>query len=242
VNVVRGGLYRGVVEAGTAVDQAVGAVVDTLLRAYREQDPVAVSAALSAPVLRELDRQHLGMGNIHLAFAFARVLAQECPAGARYENGVPRMDYLVGDGIELPGYVEARMAVGERSTSPHRGRTPRHPMARPGQGVMREKDTIAALLDGTDLVEPGLTWTPPWRPEPGMMSPTPNTPLSTPRWMSFRTASSRATRRHSRFEPIARRFVDQATGHEVLVPRGRPDGDRRQALWRRCTPIQQQAG
>jgi hypothetical protein len=111
-------LYGGVVEAGIAVDQAVGAVVDTLLRAYREQDPVAVSTALSAPVLRELDRQHLGMGNIHLAFAFARVLAQECPAGARYENGVPRMDYLVGDGIELPGYVEARMTVGEALDQP----------------------------------------------------------------------------------------------------------------------------
>lgn len=33
--------------------------------------------------------------------------------------------------------------------------------------VVRDKDEVAALLDGIDLVEPGLVWTPLWRPEAG---------------------------------------------------------------------------
>jgi hypothetical protein len=33
--------------------------------------------------------------------------------------------------------------------------------------VVRERDEIAGLLAGTDLVDPGLVWTPLWRPEPG---------------------------------------------------------------------------
>ncbi|MFI9507268.1 hypothetical protein [Nocardia sp. NPDC052566] len=95
----------------TSIDQAVGAVAEDLLNAYRLQDPEAVKKALTASVLQGLDRQHPGFGNIHLAFAFARLLSRECPADARDDQGVPRMSLLVGDGFELPGGTAAHMAI-----------------------------------------------------------------------------------------------------------------------------------
>jgi hypothetical protein len=33
--------------------------------------------------------------------------------------------------------------------------------------ILRDRDQIAAFMDGLDLVEPGLVWTPIWRPDPG---------------------------------------------------------------------------
>ena len=36
---------------------------------------------------------------------------------------------------------------------------------------VRTGPEIAKLVIGLDIVEPGLTWTPQWRPEPGAMLP-----------------------------------------------------------------------
>jgi hypothetical protein len=98
--------------------EAVAEVTERLLSAYQSQDAAAIASAMAAPVLRVLDQQQPGLSNIHLAFAFARLLSQECPAAARDEKRVPRLHLLVGDGAESPGDVEARVAVGEEIGSP----------------------------------------------------------------------------------------------------------------------------
>lgn len=95
------------------VDQAVGEVVEALLRAYRNYDVQGVRAALSASVLARANAKARGLGNLHLTYAFARLLLQECPAAALDQHGVPRIDLLVGDGIELPGDLDARLALEE---------------------------------------------------------------------------------------------------------------------------------
>ncbi|WP_157876767.1 hypothetical protein [Streptomyces graminilatus] len=97
---------------------AMAAVVEQLLSAYDAQDAAALRSVLKTPELQELDEQHRGLSNIHLAFAFARLLARECPEAARDEKRVPRLDLLVGDGAESPGFVEARTGLGEEVGSP----------------------------------------------------------------------------------------------------------------------------
>jgi hypothetical protein len=96
----------------------MAAVAEQLLSAYDTQDAAALTSVMKTPVLRELDEQHLGLSNIHLAFAFARLLARECPEAARDEKRVPRLDVLVGDGAESPSFMQARIAVGEEVGSP----------------------------------------------------------------------------------------------------------------------------
>ena len=98
--------------------EAMAAVAEQLLDAYRALDAAAIRGAMEAPGLRELDEQHRGLSNIHLAFAFAQILAHECPEADRDEKRVPRLDLLVGDGAAPPGFLEARMAVGEEIGSP----------------------------------------------------------------------------------------------------------------------------
>ena len=39
------------------------------------------------------------------------------------------------------------------------------------QAHVRRRDAVLALVDGLDLVPPGLVWTPQWRPEPGAGMP-----------------------------------------------------------------------
>lgn len=98
--------------------RAVGDVVEQLLTAYQRRDTSAMAKALQAPVLQHADAQHRGLGNLHLAFAFARLLQTECPPTQRDASGVPRLDLLVGDGIDPPGYLDARIAVGEELDQP----------------------------------------------------------------------------------------------------------------------------
>jgi hypothetical protein len=98
--------------------EAVVEVVERLLSAHQSQDAAAIASALASPVLRVLDQQQPGLSNIHLAFAFARLLSQECPVAARDEKRVPQLHLLVGDGAELPGELEARVTVGQEIGSP----------------------------------------------------------------------------------------------------------------------------
>ncbi|WP_157119985.1 hypothetical protein [Nocardia fusca] len=98
------------------IDQAVGAVAEELLGVHaNRQDPTTASKlaanALAGPVLQTLDRQHPGLANIHLAFAFARLLSKECPPDARDDRGVPQMSLLVGPGSETPGHAELHRAA-----------------------------------------------------------------------------------------------------------------------------------
>ncbi|MGW5384012.1 hypothetical protein [Nocardia sp. NPDC003963] len=100
----------------SSIDQAVGAVAEELLDVHmHRQDPTTASKraanALAAPVLQTLNQQHSGLANIHLAFAFARLLSQECPPAVRDNRGVPQMTLLVGEGAEMPGHAEAHKAA-----------------------------------------------------------------------------------------------------------------------------------
>lgn len=97
----------------TPVDQAVEAVAETLITAHRQGDVAAITNALSSPVLHELDERYPGLGNIHLVFAFARLLSHECPPETRDHNGVPQLSRLIGDEITERDYVAERKAAGE---------------------------------------------------------------------------------------------------------------------------------
>lgn len=103
---------------GTPIDQAVGSVAETLLAAQQQDDVAAITSALSSPALRELDERHPGLGNIHLAFAFARLLSHECPPGTLDDDGVPQLSRLLGAGTTARGYVTERKAVGEAFSRP----------------------------------------------------------------------------------------------------------------------------
>jgi hypothetical protein len=46
--------------------------------------------------------------------------------------------------------------------------------------VLRTRDEVARLLDGLDLVDPGVVQLPQWRPEPGPEATAPARPL--PMW------------------------------------------------------------
>ncbi|MFD4406753.1 hypothetical protein ACFWPH_28720 [Nocardia sp. NPDC058499] len=100
----------------SSIDQAVGAVAEELIGLHaHQQDPTTASKlaanALAAPVLQTLEHQRPGLANIHLAFAFARLLSEECPPAGRDNRGVPQMALLVGDGAEMPGHAEAHKAA-----------------------------------------------------------------------------------------------------------------------------------
>jgi len=94
----------------------VRAIAEDLLRAYAEGDAQLMSRAIGSPVLRELDSQHRGLGNIHLAFTFAQLLDAECPDQARDAKGVPLLALLVEDrGDDV---LEERVALGEELGRP----------------------------------------------------------------------------------------------------------------------------
>ena len=100
------------------IDQAVGKVAEALLGACQRRDAQEVMSALDGPVLRAADAQFRGLGNVHLAFAFARILSRECPTDARDGDGVPRISALVGDGAETATFIDARIAVGKELGQP----------------------------------------------------------------------------------------------------------------------------
>lgn len=94
------------------IDQAVGEVAEALLGACQRRNAQEVMSALDGPVLTAADAQFPGLGNLHLAFAFARILSRECPTDARDGDGVPRISALVGDGAETATFADAHIAVG----------------------------------------------------------------------------------------------------------------------------------
>ncbi|WP_431920816.1 hypothetical protein [Nonomuraea jabiensis] len=91
--------------------KAMTVVAEELIRAYCQTDWPAVEKALDAEIIRSVQALHPAMGNIHLAFAFARILARECPETARDGHGVPQLLSLIGDGAERPGDVDARLSL-----------------------------------------------------------------------------------------------------------------------------------
>lgn len=79
--------------------------------------------------------------------------AEPHPAVTRYVEAMAPGSYLVlSHGVELPQADRAEEVdqLYQRSANP---------------GVRRSPDDIAAFFTGTDLIEPGLVWTPQWRPE-----------------------------------------------------------------------------
>jgi S-adenosyl methyltransferase len=77
-------------------------------------------------------------------------------AVARYVDAMPSGSYLAishGALVEVQRSLEGWRMMGQ-SGNPGGGR-PRH--------------QVEAFLTGTDPVEPGLVWTPEWRPDPGMV-------------------------------------------------------------------------
>ena len=96
--------------------ERVRAIAEDLLRAYATGDAQLMTRAIGSPALKELDSQHQGLGNIHLAFAFAQLLDAECPVQARDGQGVPLLALLVEDrGDDV---LDARVALGEELGRP----------------------------------------------------------------------------------------------------------------------------
>ncbi|RGD59459.1 hypothetical protein DR950_18145 [Kitasatospora xanthocidica] len=96
--------------------QTVNDVVEMLLAAQTTGDLKSVAAALQSQVLRELDRQQKGLGNIHLAYAFAALLLRECPPHDRDRHGVPDLRRLVREGTDET--LHARLEIAEEVGTP----------------------------------------------------------------------------------------------------------------------------
>ncbi|WP_316521203.1 hypothetical protein [Kitasatospora brasiliensis] len=75
-----------------------------------------MTAALQSPVLRQLDQQHRGLGNIHLPYAFAGLLLRECPPGSRDLQGVPDLRRLVHAATDET--LHARVEIAEDLGTP----------------------------------------------------------------------------------------------------------------------------
>lgn len=99
-------------------EEDVDTIAESLLAAASRRDSDAAMKAIRSPLLAELNRQHQGLGNLNLAFAFAQILVRECPAEARDQWGVPRLDLLVGDTGEQLWNLPVRQAVGEAVGKP----------------------------------------------------------------------------------------------------------------------------
>ncbi|MFD4394178.1 hypothetical protein [Kitasatospora sp. NPDC058478] len=99
-----------------SVPQAVTDVVETLLAAQTSGDFVMVAAALQSPVLRELDRQQKGLGNLNLAYVFAVLLIQECPPEECDVLGVPDLRRLVRAATDET--LHARLEIADEIGTP----------------------------------------------------------------------------------------------------------------------------
>ncbi|MEU3566821.1 hypothetical protein AB0E96_00095 [Kitasatospora sp. NPDC036755] len=96
--------------------QSVRGVVEMLLAAQATGDFAMVTAALQSHVLRELDHRQKGLGNLHLAYAFAALLLRECPPHDRDRHGVPDLRRLVRAGTDE--MLHARLEIAEETGTP----------------------------------------------------------------------------------------------------------------------------
>lgn len=169
-------LGSGIPTVGHVHDIAAAANPDARV-VYVDQEPVAVAhaelilqdvpnAEVLAADLRDVDSV-LGSAPVQRLFDLSRPVAVLL---------VAVLHFVPGDVLPIVRrYVDA-VAPGSALVISHA--TPDSDPERLGRAVhlyrnastpfvVRDKDEIAALLAGTDLVDPGLVWTPLWRPEPG---------------------------------------------------------------------------